>query len=190
MKIGEQIRRLREHEKLSQEQLAQQLHVTRQAVYKWENDKGYPDIQNLMILSELFEITIDELIKGDRTFQKNIKVKGGPGLFSSRSLLSSLNYFSLFFAPVVFPLITIIAGRAEIKKHGTRALISHLLPVPMYAIMIMIIQLSLYLEITEQRSSILEISGTIFVILTVVGVAVWNVVQGINVLRRQKNGRQ
>lgn len=188
MKIGEQIRTLRKNENLSQEQLGQKLNVSRQAVYKWESDKGYPDIENLINLSKLFEISLDELITGDRTFQKNIKVKGSTGLFSNRRLLSSLNYFSLFFAPVVFPLITMIAGTADIKKHGKRALISHLFPVPMYAIMLMIIQLLLYVEIIQQESSILEISGIIFVMLTLLGVVIWNVVQGVKVLRGQKNG--
>ncbi|QQK75882.1 helix-turn-helix domain-containing protein [Salicibibacter cibarius] len=186
MKIGDQIQKLREKENLSREKLAQQLYITRQAVYKWENDLGYPDIQNLIHLSELFEISLDELIKGDHSFQKNIKVKGGTGLFSNRRLLSSLNYFSLFFAPVVFPIITIIAGTAEIKKHGKRALVSQLIPAPLYAVMI----LFLNLITTEQGYLVFEISGTIFVMLTLLGVAIWNVVQGIKVLRGQRNGNQ
>ncbi|AXF54734.1 helix-turn-helix domain-containing protein [Salicibibacter kimchii] len=191
MKIGDQIKKLRENENLSQEKLAHQLHITRQAVYKWENDKGYPDIQNLINLSEVFEISLDELIKGDHTFQKNIKVKGGTGLFSNRGLLSSLNYFSLFFAPFVFPIITIIAGTAEIKKHGKRALISQLIPVPVYTFMILFFHLTTYLGIPEEGTAIFEISGTIFVILTLLCVAIWNVVQGVKLLRRQKNdGRQ
>lgn len=190
MKIGVQIQKLRENENLSQEKLAKQLHITRQAVYKWENDKGYPDIQNLINLSELFEISLDELIKGDHNFQKNIKVKGGTGLFSSRRLLSSLSYFSLFFAPVVFPVITIIAGAADIKKHGKRALTSQLIPIPLYMFMILLFHLFKSLEMTEKGYAIIEISGTIFVILTIISVAIWNVVQGVKLLRGQKNDRQ
>ncbi len=95
MKIGEQIRMLRKNENLSQAQLGEKLNVSRQAVYKWESDKGYPDIQNLIMLSELFDISIDELIKKDKIFQGRIIVKGG--IISNRRLLSSLNYFSIFF---------------------------------------------------------------------------------------------
>nr|WP_280157227.1 helix-turn-helix transcriptional regulator [Priestia aryabhattai]MDH3130291.1 helix-turn-helix transcriptional regulator [Priestia aryabhattai] len=102
MRLGEQIRKIRKNENLSQEQLGQKMNVTRQAIYKWESGKGYPDIQNLIMLSELFEISLDELIKGDSSFQGKIKVKGGTGMFSNSSLLSALNYFSLFFAPVFF----------------------------------------------------------------------------------------
>jgi len=71
MELGEQLQRLREQKNMSREELAQEMNVSRQAVYKWENNKGYPDIENLIKLSELYEITLDELIKNDRTFQKN-----------------------------------------------------------------------------------------------------------------------
>ncbi|MEK1833600.1 helix-turn-helix transcriptional regulator [Priestia megaterium] len=39
------------------------MNVSRQAVYKWENNKGYPDIDNLVKLSELYEVSVDELLK-------------------------------------------------------------------------------------------------------------------------------
>ncbi|PFP08470.1 hypothetical protein COJ90_22235 [Priestia megaterium] len=68
MRLGEQIRKIRKNENLSQEQLGQKMNVTRQAIYKWESRKGYPDIQNLIMLSELFEISLDELIKVDSSF--------------------------------------------------------------------------------------------------------------------------
>lgn len=57
---------------MSREELAQQINVSRQAVYKWENNKGYPDIQNLLRLSEIYETTIDKLIKNDPTLQRKI----------------------------------------------------------------------------------------------------------------------
>ncbi|PGX40553.1 transcriptional regulator [Priestia megaterium] len=72
MRLGNQLQRLREEKNMSREELAQQINVSRQAVYKWENNKGYPDIQNLLRLSEIYETTIDELIKNDPTLQKKI----------------------------------------------------------------------------------------------------------------------
>jgi len=74
LKLGEQLQRLREAKNMSREELAQQMNVSRQAVYKWENNKGYPDIQNLLKLSEIYETTIDELIKSDSTFQDKINI--------------------------------------------------------------------------------------------------------------------
>ncbi|PEE73887.1 transcriptional regulator [Priestia megaterium] len=72
MRLGDQLQRLREEKNMSGEELAQQINVSRQAVYKWENNKGYPDIQNLLRLSEIYETTIDELIKNDPTLQRKI----------------------------------------------------------------------------------------------------------------------
>ncbi|PFB01799.1 transcriptional regulator [Priestia megaterium] len=74
MNLGEQLQRLREEKNMSREDLAHEMNVSRQAVYKWENNKGYPDIENLIKLSELYNITLDELIKGDRSFQRKIEI--------------------------------------------------------------------------------------------------------------------
>ncbi|MDF2000163.1 helix-turn-helix domain-containing protein [Peribacillus frigoritolerans] len=74
MELGEHLQKLRVQKNMSREELAQEMNVSRQAVYKWENNKGYPDIENLIKLSELYEITLDELIKNDRTFQKKISI--------------------------------------------------------------------------------------------------------------------
>lgn len=74
MKLADQLSTLRKVHNFSQEKVAGNLGVTKQAVSKWENGRGYPDIDNLVILSELYEVTLDELIKGDKTFQKKIKI--------------------------------------------------------------------------------------------------------------------
>jgi len=46
--LGEQLEKLREEKKMSREEVAGAMNVSRQAVYKWENNKGYPDIENLL----------------------------------------------------------------------------------------------------------------------------------------------
>ncbi|MEH7361002.1 helix-turn-helix transcriptional regulator [Priestia aryabhattai] len=74
MNLGEQLQKLREEKKMSREDLAGEMNVSRQAVYKWENNKGYPDIENLIKLSELYNVPLDELIKGDQKFQKKIAI--------------------------------------------------------------------------------------------------------------------
>jgi len=50
---------------LSQEELAEKVYVTRQTISNWENNKNYPDIHSLLLLSSLFNISLDQLIKGD-----------------------------------------------------------------------------------------------------------------------------
>lgn len=74
MELGDQLRKLREERKMSQQDLADKLHVSRQAVYKWESNKGYPDIENLITLSEIFSVTIDEMIKKDDKLREKINV--------------------------------------------------------------------------------------------------------------------
>ena len=74
MDLGHQLKELRKEKGVSQEDLANVLGVSRQAVYKWENNKGYPDIENLIRLSDYFEVTIDEIIRKDPKLQKKIHV--------------------------------------------------------------------------------------------------------------------
>lgn len=65
MELGDQIRRLRTERGLLQDDLAAAVYVSRQTVSSWERDKTYPDVQSLVLLSQLFEVSIDELVQGD-----------------------------------------------------------------------------------------------------------------------------
>lgn len=65
MKIGAQIKKFRTGMNLSQEELAERLYVSRQTISNWENGKSYPDIHSLLLMSTLFQVSLDELIKGD-----------------------------------------------------------------------------------------------------------------------------
>ncbi len=65
MEIANQIKRLRTKKGLSQDELAEKIFVSRQTVSNWENEKTYPDIKSLILLSEVFETSLDALIKGD-----------------------------------------------------------------------------------------------------------------------------
>ncbi|MGE1027484.1 helix-turn-helix domain-containing protein [Bacillus sp. GMs2/2] len=75
MNLGSQLKWFRQSKNFSQEDVAQKVGVTRQAVYKWENNKSYPDIDNLILLSELYEVTIDELIKESENASENLDKK-------------------------------------------------------------------------------------------------------------------
>lgn len=71
MKLGRQIKYYRNRDQLSQEQLAEKIYVSRQSISNWENEKSYPDIHNLLMLSVLFDISLDELVKGDVRMMEN-----------------------------------------------------------------------------------------------------------------------
>lgn len=60
MKLGEKLQELRKEKDLSQEKIAELIGVSRQAVSKWENDLSYPDSKNLIKLSEVFNVSMDE----------------------------------------------------------------------------------------------------------------------------------
>ena len=63
MTFGEKLFKLRKEKGLSQEQLAEQMNTTRQAVSKWENDQGFPETEKLMMLGNIFSVSIDYLLK-------------------------------------------------------------------------------------------------------------------------------
>ena len=79
-KVSKNLKKIRIEKKLTQDVLAEKLHVTRQAISNWENDKTKPDIESLELLAEVLEVDIEELIYGekkavinsqDKTKQKN-----------------------------------------------------------------------------------------------------------------------
>ena len=65
MELGNKIKYYRNEKELSQEELAERVYVSRQTISNWENNKSYPDINSIVLLSEIFEISIDNLIKRD-----------------------------------------------------------------------------------------------------------------------------
>lgn len=72
MELGKQIKMYRLENKLSQEELADRIYVSRQTISNWENDKNYPDINSLVLLSEVFKVSLDKLIKGDIEAMKDV----------------------------------------------------------------------------------------------------------------------
>lgn len=72
MELGKQIKKHRQEVQLSQEELADRVYVSRQTISNWENDKSYPDVNSLVLLSETFQISLDKLIKGDIEVMKDV----------------------------------------------------------------------------------------------------------------------
>ena len=79
-KVSKNLKKIRTEKKITQDALAEKIHVTRQAISNWENDKTKPDIESLEMLAEVLEVDIEELIYGekkavivsqDKTKQKN-----------------------------------------------------------------------------------------------------------------------
>ena len=70
MLFSEKLKMLRKGSNLTQEELADKLNVSRQAITKWESNEGLPDIENLKQISLLFNVSIDELIKDEKIVKK------------------------------------------------------------------------------------------------------------------------
>ena len=63
MKFNEKLMSIRKMKGLSQEELGMELQVSRQTISKWESGQSYPDFQRLVMLSDYFDMTLDELVK-------------------------------------------------------------------------------------------------------------------------------
>ncbi len=73
MDFGDRLKQIRTSQGLSQEQLAEKIGVSRQAITKWETKKGLPDIENMVILAEIFKVTLDELVLQESQLQSRKK---------------------------------------------------------------------------------------------------------------------
>ncbi|MCE4958071.1 helix-turn-helix transcriptional regulator [Macrococcoides caseolyticum] len=72
MTFGEKIKTEREKRGWSQDQFAERILVSRQSVSKWETNKNYPSIEILIDISDLFKITIDELLRSDENLKSKV----------------------------------------------------------------------------------------------------------------------
>ena len=80
MQIGEKIKIIRENKKISQENMAKSLHVSYQAISNWERGKSYPDISNIIMISDLYNISLDELIREDKNYKDILLEKKVSGI--------------------------------------------------------------------------------------------------------------
>ena len=72
MDVGIRIKKYREKQNISQDELAEKIFVSRQTISNWENNKSYPDIKSLLLLSNIFKVSLDDFMKGDIEKIKNL----------------------------------------------------------------------------------------------------------------------
>ena len=117
MKFSEKLKRIRKENSLTQEELARLLYVTRTAISKWENDKGYPSIDSLRLISKTFNVSIDELMsEEDIENQKLIELK--------RAKIFYFIAIGCFFIAVIF---TLLVYFLEIKYFAIGSVVGVLL---------------------------------------------------------------
>lgn len=100
MEIGKQIKRYRTEQKLSQDELAEKVFVTRQTISNWENDRNYPDVRSLVLLSNVFGISLDSLVKGDLEEMKMQITEAEKREMDRDSGIFSLLFLACILAPI------------------------------------------------------------------------------------------
>ena len=132
MELGKHIRKYRTEANISQEELADRVFVSRQTISNWENNKSYPDIKSLVLMSEIFHVSLDQLIKGDlekmkqeidaqeyTKFQKDSNIFAG--LFIALLILpiplaELFGWFGIAVYAMVFTIAMVYAIRVEKYK--------------------------------------------------------------------------
>lgn len=77
MSFADNLQSIRKEKKLSQEELAERIGVSRQAVSKWEQGSGYPETEKLLVLSKELNVSLDYLMLGETAHVMNVYVKEG-----------------------------------------------------------------------------------------------------------------
>jgi transcriptional regulator with XRE-family HTH domain len=120
LKLGNQLQKLREEQKMTQEEVAKQLGVSVQHIDKWENNNSYPDIQHFLKLSEIYQTTIDEFIKSDAALQKRMNIREEekedddellhPGFYIGIGIMFLGNFLSLIIGNLMIMMVSNIVG--------------------------------------------------------------------------------
>ena len=138
MQVGKQIQHYRKEKQLSQDDLAAIIFVSRQSISNWERGATYPDLQNLLLLSKIFEVSLDQLIKGDvetmkqiihdqdfMRYQKDVVVFGllliGSPILSI-PLILYFNWYGIVISCLIFAIAMFYSLRIENfkKQHNLR----------------------------------------------------------------------
>ena len=102
MDVRKQIKKFRQDLKLSQEELASKIFVTRQTISNWENAKTYPDIISIIKLSDLYQISLDELLKGDDKMIEHLNESTNIVSSNKKLICVAIINIILFFGLVIF----------------------------------------------------------------------------------------
>lgn len=105
MNVGARIKKYREKQNISQDELALKVFVSRQTISNWETNKSYPDIKSLTMLSNIFHVTLDDFVKGDIEEMKRIVSKEKIEKFNIMSYIFLAEMLILMFS--AYPLFSI-----------------------------------------------------------------------------------
>lgn len=134
MNFGAQMKKLRAERKLTQEQVAEKLCVSRQAVSNWENDRNLPDIEMLIIMSQTFNVSLDELILGEHSMNNMTQklIRDGSEVRKSRMNLVGVIIGAVFMLLGVICLVIKMCTPVTFDAEGYLQENFYLLPVAFF----------------------------------------------------------
>ena len=100
MEIGKKLKNARVQSGMTQENVAEKINVSRQTISNWENDKSYPDVNSLVLLSQVFEVSLDQLIKGDVEMMKEQIDQTDQKKFERLSNIFTILFLAVLITPV------------------------------------------------------------------------------------------
>lgn len=103
MGIGNEVKKRRSELNLTQDDLAKKLNVARTTISNWETDRNYPDMQTIVLLSDILEISLDQLLKGDSAVIKHITEDTQARKMQSKKIkiLYAIIVFLVFFSALI-----------------------------------------------------------------------------------------
>ena len=103
MEFGKTLKKRRSELNLTQQEVAKKLHVTRQTISNWENGKSYPDLDMLIEISDVYQVSIDSLLKGDQDLKNSLDTKKVKAILIPLGYLPTLLIATSFILGAVAP---------------------------------------------------------------------------------------
>ena len=163
MNMSDRIQHLRKSKGISQEELADKVGVSRQAVSKWESEQSTPDIEKVILLSDFFDVTTDYLLKGIEPVSENITKKSDARIFS---LVGS-----------VFNFIGLVAAIMIWKEKQTSFSVA--VGLSLIAVGVMIFVIGQFIGANKEKASFWFWTVNVWIVILIPISCVFNAMQGI-----------
>lgn len=113
MEMGEKLKKSRMNAGMTQEQIAEEIKVSRQTISNWENGKSLPDILSVIRMSELCKISLDELLKGDKAMIE--KIEKDAEINKTEKKIMKYAWISILAGAVIFTLDHVFEGNPVLE---------------------------------------------------------------------------
>lgn len=108
MEINQKLKNARINMNLTQEDVAEKIMISRQTISNWENGKSLPDIMSIINLSELYQISLDELLKGDLKLREKINKDVNNAKNNEKLILTTA--IIIFVVMLIYTISKVIGG--------------------------------------------------------------------------------